>query len=243
MNLKKFLTTLLMVCASPAVFACDAYIGGALGIGSLDNSYRVHNLNSEERHYVRGGGLSFLGGGQIGVEDWFDNCWCRCGYLDELYAALELNFLYNSQNRVIRSDTDTTGVLNAGLRVKQDFLFGIDLKWGARFCSATPYIVTGYSLGVWESKLLNFSGTDNLGFSGHRTRNKTRSGFKLGTGVRYDVCDCVFFDMQYSYTWFGKEHRQFTQAGTGPGAGTWKHELELNQQRVIFGFNWIFGNY
>lgn len=236
-NVKKILATLLLVCASPALHAYDAYIGGALGIASFDGSYRALDGATGERHYARNGGLSFLGGGQIGVEEWFDNCWsdCGCGYLGDFYAALELNFLYNSYSRTIRTDTDGTGVLNSGLRLKNDFIFGVDLKWGTRFCSATPYIVTGYTLGVWDFRLLNDSGTTTTGIpSGGDRHQRTKSGFKLGAGVRYDVCECVFWDLQYSYTWFGNLHRNFE-------TNTWRHRIDLNQQRVVFGFNWTFG--
>lgn len=236
-SVKKLFATLLMVCATPALFACDAYIGGAVGIGSFDGAYRGHDQTTDERHYSRNGGLSFIGGGQIGVEDYFENCWCDC--LDDLYGALEFNFLYNSYNKTVRSSTvDGGSALEDGVRLKNDFLFGIDVKWGTRICNATPYIVTGYALGSWDFKLLNRSGATELGVPDGGTRTKkTKSGFKLGTGVRYDVCDCTFFDLQYSYTWFENIHRTLVSTDT------WKHKVDLNQQRIVFAFNWTFGSY
>ncbi len=238
-SVKKLLVTLLLICASPALFAYDGYVGGAVGIGSFDGLYNVQNFSTGEKHFTHNDGLSFIGGGQIGVEDWFENRWCGC--VDELYTAFELSFLYNSYERTIRTLTDTLGRTNQGLRVKNDFLFGADFKWGTRFCSVSPYIVTGYALGQWQRWLLNDTSTATIGIpasgNGH---TEWKNGFKLGAGVRYDVCDCVFFDMQYSYTWFQDIRRDFT-SGTEVRQ-TWKHKVKLNQQRVVFALNWVFGD-
>lgn len=230
---------LFMLLAQTASAEFDFYVGGVVGVGVPELRHNSHNNATNERHHVVGGGTNFLGGALLGVE----NTWCGyCG--SDFWTALEINALYNSYNKTIRRSSDALGVNDYQVKVKNNFQYGADLKFGIPVdCCGTaiPYLLVGISAGEWKTTLSNNTTAAVFGIpAGASTHfGKTQWGPNAGLGVRFKLTDCITADLQYAYTWFTHKGSSKTSIPTTDPATIqeWRHTARVNQNRVLLALN------
>lgn len=205
------------------------YIGAVGGVTHPGNSYKLSDsIGNSDR--VTFGGVTGIGGGVFGVQTYCCN-WLLAG---------QINVLGNSHNKTLTDLGSLLGHFKADL--KNNFQWGGDVRIGYRFCSATPYVLGGFEGGRWDLKLRNLSTVSSFGVAagGSVHHKKFLYGGKVGGGVMFPVfCSCLMFNMEYSYTWFGKLKRTFTDSTqTTPLSGT--HCASIQQGMFLVGLNWLF---
>lgn len=230
-QLKALLLTMAFACAAHTASAQDLYIGGTAGVGALDTTFKTSNSITGERFKTHGGGTSFIGGGIIGLEHTFCN---------SLYTAVEARALYDSFSETIRSSHDASGAVNHSVHLKNDFIWGGDVKLGVTLdCCVTPYLLGGVEVGKWKAHVRNNSETPSFGLApfSSASRSKDRCAAKVGCGVRFPLCDIFAADFQYSYSWFGSFKSHLTDPVTGD---TWHSKTHINQHKFMISLNYAF---
>lgn len=216
-----------------SAFAIDLYVGGAAGLGSYDGTYNLRNVTtgtSVDR--ANTGATTFVGGALLGAEHYF------CG---DYYVAVELNALYNSLKKNLLHDTNTAGVANHTVRVRNEFLYGADVKLGMNLCGVTPYFVAGVVAARYKMELRNSSGTENFGIPPRLNEKYSRTlvGPKVGIGVRWGFWECLDLDFQYSYTWYDTD-KITARLFSSRLQTNYRHSTEHNQHRFLLSINMPF---
>lgn len=232
-------SALFMLLAQTVSAQFDLYVGGVVGVGIPELRHNSNERLSNERHHIVGGGTNFLGGALLGVE----NTWCGyCG--SDFWTALEVNTLYSSYNKTLKRDSDLRGENDFEVKVKNNFQYGADLKFGIPVdcCGTTiPYLLVGITAGEWKTSITNNTTSTVLGIlAGTSTHfSKTHWGPNAGLGVRFKLTDCITADLQYAYTWFTQKSNSTTVVpGTVTGTTSeWRHKTRLNQNRVLLALN------
>ncbi len=200
--------------------ALNFYAGGIVGIGEVEERFKVFSLAQQHEEVTPFRGSSFLGGGALGVEHYFG---------ESYYLALEGNGQYNTYKKAVHVQTSSTSKMKLDLQNR--FIYGIDLKAGVplTICGVengtTPYILGGIQAGPWKKSLFNPPGAPDQRFKFF----KHLWGTKLGGGVRFRVL-CVDVDLQYSYAWFNRFKTPYV------------HRTSVNLQSILLSFNVPFFN-
>lgn len=207
------------------------YIGLAGGVAPLSGYFQGQTAATGETHYVTTGGTAGLIGGVYGVQtNW-----------DSFFFAIQANTLYNTTQRTVGKATTTTApaVVNYDVEYRNHFQWGIDARLGWTLCGINPYVLGGFESGSWRLALSNNSTLSNLGIPAGSTVNtsKTLWGGKVGAGVTFPILGCLWANMEYSYTWFGRVSTTLTDAITG---FSWNHRAEVRQNSILFGVNYLF---
>lgn len=231
-KLKVLMMGVLFTLFTQSAFAIDVYWGGAVGVGSYDGKRSISNSVTGQSFTSNHGGTSFIGGGLLGAEYTF---------CDGIYSAIELNALYNSFDTRTRdfNPAGTTGLFST--KIKNDFIYGADLKLGLNTNCAIPYLVVGVSAARWQINSSNSTAASVFGLPAGASRSfsKTRVGPKFGFGVRFAAWNCWDLDFQYSFTWFGKHSRTVSDpAVTVPAL--WTHSNRHDQHRFLISLNSTF---
>lgn len=230
-KLKVLMMGILFTLFTQSAFAIDVYVGGALGVGSFDGRTSITNSLLPENHYANHGGTSFIGGGLLGAETIMCN---------GIYAAGELNALYNSHNFRARRFATGAGIIST--KINNDFLYGADFKLGYDWNCVLPYVVVGVSAAKFRTHLSNPGTGTVFGIPAGSSSSfsKTRYGTKVGFGVRFGVWECLDMDLQYSYTWFGSQSRSFIVPVTGGPTTSWRFITRHDQHRFLVSLNMPF---
>lgn len=208
------------------------FIGAAAGVAALSGHYTATSPlpnGSFDIHGAKPSGNSFLGGGLLGVQKYFYN---------NIYAALVGNVLYNSYSEQIRLSTSaTTGVTTMDVNLKNDFQYGLNVRLGKRFGTATPYLLAGVEAGQWDMTLTNNSSTAGRGLAAlsSTTFSQTKSGFQGGFGTLVNLTENLNFGMEYAHTWFG----DISNMGNVISQN-YTHKAKIEQDQVLFSLNYIF---
>lgn len=216
-----------------SAFAFDLYVGGAAGIGSYNGSYKLTDVpTGTSLDRARTGATTFVGGALLGAE----HCFC-----DDYYVAVELNALYNSLKKNLIHDENVAGVAFHTVRIRNEFLYGADVKLGWCLCGVKPYIVGGIAAARYKLELRNASPLTEFGVlpTTIQKYNKTLVGPKFGVGVRWGFWDCLDLDFQYSFTWFDTRRISATLVSAAEES-TFTHRVEQNQHRFLFSVNMPF---
>ena len=231
--MKKYLLLALGIAYAPSALAfCDCvqgYVGLAGGVSTFLGDTKVRNEGSQENYISTLGAASGLFGGVIGCQT----------LIGDTYLAVQGNVFYNSASTTAHRNITPTGFTNYLARVKSDVQYGMDARMGLWFCGVAPYFLAGAEGSRFQLRLTNESDTSFRGIPPGTTLNfSTRSwGPKVGGGVIFPISQCIAFNMEYSYTWFGKIERRLFDAET---ASFWRHRASLNQSSVLFGINYLF---
>ncbi|WP_237762271.1 outer membrane protein [Legionella shakespearei] len=180
-------------------------------------------------HGSKPSGNSFLGGALLGIQKYFYN---------DVYLALAGNALYNSYDTSIRLSTSaTTGVTTMDVNLSNDFQYGLNVRLGKRFGTATPYLLAGVEAGKWDMTLTNASNVSARGLlaNSSTTFGKTRSGFQAGLGTLVSLNDNWNFGIEYAHTWFGT----ISNNGSVPSQN-YLHEAKIEQDQALFSLNYLF---
>lgn len=228
---------LLFVLLSSALYAneccCERnfsfYIGGVLGASFPGNTYTGRNEVGGDTHFATFGGVSGIGGGVVGVQTYCCN-WLFAG---------QVNVLGNSLDETARKSTNTSGIANHQVYVKNAFQWGADLRLGYRVCGATPYLLGGFESGRWQMGLGNFSAVSNRGIPANTILlfRKNLYGGKVGCGMMVPLCSRLVLNMEGSYVWFGKIQTSLVDSVT---LFTWSHKENIQQGTLLAGLNWLF---
>lgn len=208
------------------------FIGGAAGIGAVSGHFAGTSPLANgalDIHGSKPSGNSFLGGALLGVQKYCDN---------DIYAALVGNVLYNSYDSQIRLSTSaTTGVTTMGVHLKNDFQYGLNVRLGKRFGTATPYFLAGVEVGKWDMTLVNNSATSGRGIlaNSSSTFGKSKAGFQGGFGTLISLNENVNFGMEYAHTWF----ENISNYGSLPSQN-YTHTAKIEQDQVLFSLNYLF---
>lgn len=207
------------------------YIGIIGGVAPLAGTYKATEVTpSGSLDSASLGGTEGLVGGVYGVQIHY----CKHGFF-----ALQANTLYNTTNQTVSVNKSAEGIVNAEALIKNHFQWGGDARFGFRVRSANPYILGGFESGRWEMKLKNDSDGYERALAPYSTesRSKTLWGGKVGAGVTFPLFNCLWANMEYSYTWFGHIKTVYENPTNG---NIWTHKVSIQQNSLLFGLNYLF---
>jgi len=208
------------------------FVGGTAGISTLSGHYTATAPlanGSTDIHGARPSGNSFLGGGLLGVQKYFNN---------NVYAAIVGNVLYNSYDNQVRlSTSSTTGITTMDVNLKNDLQYGANVRLGTKLGTVTPYFLAGVEAAKWDMTLTNNSSSSGRGISANSTSTfeKTKTGFQGGFGTLINLTENLNFGMEYAHTWFGDTSNN----GNLPQQN-YTHKAKIEQDQVLFSFNYLF---
>lgn len=166
------------------------FIGGTAGLASIDSTHRLNMPGSggHDTISLSSGTHTFLGGGLLGIQQYFEN---------DLYAALALNALYNSYNNSI---FQVSRVGDATL--KNNFQYGAAVRLGKKLennpITITPYLLAGVEAGQFTLNT-NITAGETLATKD----SHTLTGFQGGIGALFSVNPNMTLGIEYAYNWFG----------------------------------------
>lgn len=240
-------------------FVCEEdvqfYIGIVGGMSALNGEYRAKMTLPEvspetgiPHHIASVGESNTMVGGVAGASFSFCD--------DDFFIALQANGLYNSLHKTVRSGTDEIGRLNHAVHIKNNFEYGIDVRFGANFCNAMPYLLAGIEAGEFQVKWLNNTLTPFLGIPAatQEVRNgitvttpglvkhkKVLWGPKAGIGITFPVTRDLAFNLEYSYIWFGSINKELVILNEAKNpVQTWNHKFRIHQNTILIGLNYLF---
>ncbi len=234
------LSAVLLMGASTSKLSADMfddlkfYVGVVGGVNSLDGEHRAEIVTpalSTEAKSTFGATSGIIGGvAGVGME-----------FCDDYFFVIQGNAVYNSLDRVIdkvETLTGSTGVFTeAEVRVKNNFQWGFDARFGMKICGAMPYILGGFESGefkrTYETETTVAGVETELKFE----HKKRLYGGKAGLGVAFPISCGWIANLEYSYTWFGDIKEDFTNPSTG-FSGEFK--TRLDQGQFLVGINYLF---
>lgn len=206
------------------------YLGVNGGCESLDGRYLALNPVIGETHFATIGNKSGFIGGVLGAQTYL----CQ-----NFFIALQGNALYNTLDAQVRKSTNTFGVPNHVVKVKNSLQYGLDARLGFRFCEITPYILGGFEAGKWTMTLANESTAYVRGIPPYSrlSFSKTLWGPKVGIGLSFPIYCSLIANLEYSYTWFGRVSAELVDI---PTAVLWHHRERIDQNSFTAGLNYLF---
>ncbi|MFZ4773657.1 MAG: hypothetical protein ACOYK9_06695 [Chlamydiia bacterium] len=205
------------------------YIGVQGGPAIYEGNYTAQKTGGiPETIAFQAGGTSGIIGGCMGVD----------GRYSFLYGAVEGNVYYDSLDQMIGLLTSPTGIPNHIVKAKNIVLGGVLGKIGFYSGDVVTYLLGGMTAGRWTLGLENDSAINYCrGIQPQSSMffNHNLTGGKIGAGVRFPMYgDWLFFDMQYSYNWYGDMTISLRDLATD---SVWLHRLNDEQHMVLFSLN------
>lgn len=230
---KKLVTLLTLALSIFAANPCDAILDGYIGVvgdvGSLSGNYKGLNRIVNDKHSATIGGTSGLVGGTVGLQS----------YILDVFFAVQANALYNSYDKTVRSSTTMTGILNYVVNLKNNFMWGADVRVGYRIFCTTAYVLGGFESANWRLRLNNDSSSSVRGIpalSMVRT-DRTLWGPKVGVGIMFPLICSLYANMEYSYIWFNRMNKSLVDSITG---FEWNHKESARLHSFTLGLNYVF---
>lgn len=236
MAMRPFIFALLFgifsVIPGKAIYFCgscyDFYVGVTGGLGFLSGNFESQALSGETHDHSSSQSFGIVGG-VLGMQTYI---------CDDLFFAVQTNFLYNRINDLKKLDT-AEGSRNFEVSLKNYFQGGFDARFGLRFCGTTPYVLFGVEAGRFARELNNESAISSRGVPAHGKISRTQClwGPKVGAGITFPI-DChLWLNFEYDYTWVGSIVDSLTDPVTQE---TWHHRDKIRQSSLLGGINFIY---